>query len=443
MDKQPQRKSSLANWLDAIQQESWQLELLISGFAIFLLFGADQALRSWEHDLILLQQSSEQFFLLDTLYYTSRIGCDTLLGCLIVHVILRGLWIAAIGLRSVSGEIEYDRLTYRPVFVERLRKGVGSFDGYIERLERLCSILFTFAFLIIFCILSLSLYLFLGGVLAQLFDWLTQAETMSDGFGSSDVFGIFILGTGLIYAIDFITFGYLKKLRWLGKVYYYFYVFMGWITLAWLYRPLYYNLIDHSFGRKFARAVPICVLALLFLVSLRYNGYAYTPGYLKDGKVWVSYVYYDDLVDNPMDNLWRPSLASRYVRDNYVEFFIPYVPINDDELIKLVAPGLTPGRRAGFYLEGGISAGERNLEDADNNALLAAFRDVYQLRLNDSLYQAAPRFYYHPVRRQHGLLYPIPVHDLPPGEHRLRFSKRQRRTDTVAYTTGYDLYFYK
>ncbi|MEL7162051.1 MAG: hypothetical protein AAFN92_14945, partial [Bacteroidota bacterium] len=193
MDEQPTHKSALARWLDALQQESWQLELLISGFAVFLLVGAGESLRGLEHDLILLQQSSEQFFLLDTLYYSSIMASDTLLVCLVVHVALRGLWIAAIGLRSVSGDIEYDRFTYRPVYVERLRKGVGRFDDYIERLERLCSILFAFAFLLLFCFLSLAIYLFISALTIQSLDWVLGIDTLSDGFGTSDVGGTLIL----------------------------------------------------------------------------------------------------------------------------------------------------------------------------------------------------------------------------------------------------------
>jgi len=42
-----------------------KLELLISGFAIFLLLGARSAIYELEYDLLLLQQSAESFFMLD------------------------------------------------------------------------------------------------------------------------------------------------------------------------------------------------------------------------------------------------------------------------------------------------------------------------------------------------------------------------------------------
>lgn len=62
---------------------------------------------------------------------------------LIIHVILRGLWISAVGLRSVSGDIDFDHLKLAPRFDGFLRRKTGSFDAYIERLENLCSIVFS------------------------------------------------------------------------------------------------------------------------------------------------------------------------------------------------------------------------------------------------------------------------------------------------------------
>ncbi len=47
MDKN--KNKSFVKWLEILQQESWQLELLISGFAIFLLASAYDQLDSFEY----------------------------------------------------------------------------------------------------------------------------------------------------------------------------------------------------------------------------------------------------------------------------------------------------------------------------------------------------------------------------------------------------------
>jgi hypothetical protein len=55
-----------------------------------------------------------------------------------LHVVLRGLWIGALGLRYVSGDIDYEQLKYSPKFTKYLSKKIGSFDKYIATLENYC-----------------------------------------------------------------------------------------------------------------------------------------------------------------------------------------------------------------------------------------------------------------------------------------------------------------
>ena len=113
------------------EQESWQLELLISGFAIFLLIGGWEPIKDLEYNLVLAKDISPRANSLNLLYYVTRTAYLSLAACLIIHVVFRGLWIAAVGLRSVSGDIDYDSLRYRPRFINRLKNGIGTFDGYI------------------------------------------------------------------------------------------------------------------------------------------------------------------------------------------------------------------------------------------------------------------------------------------------------------------------
>ena len=68
---------------------------------------------------------------------------------LVLHVLLRGIWISTLGLRYVSGEIDFDKLRLAPRFDRFLRRRIVSFDQYILRLENLCSVIFAFTFLIV------------------------------------------------------------------------------------------------------------------------------------------------------------------------------------------------------------------------------------------------------------------------------------------------------
>lgn len=70
------------------------------------------------------------------------------IGIFLFHLAIRGMWIGAIGLRSVSGDFDYNEMRYPDRFTAFLRKRLGSYDDYIQRLERNASVTFSLAFLL-------------------------------------------------------------------------------------------------------------------------------------------------------------------------------------------------------------------------------------------------------------------------------------------------------
>lgn len=141
--------------LDKLQQESWQLELLISGFAIYGLFTAMPELKI---SLNIAKNNDQIFYVVTSII--GIISCSILLFNLLIHVIIRGLWIGALGLRYVSGDIDFEKLNYSNKFTNYLQKKIVSFDKYVGTLENYCSILFAVSFLLIFYIISIALFIF-------------------------------------------------------------------------------------------------------------------------------------------------------------------------------------------------------------------------------------------------------------------------------------------
>ncbi|WP_435413411.1 hypothetical protein, partial [Psychroserpens mesophilus] len=137
--------------LKRLQEESWQLELIISGFAIFGLFTAVGPIS----DAANLAQLKQQLALTIVLSI-GVVSCAILIFNLLLHVVLRGLWIGTLGLRYVSGDIDYDSLNYSEKFTKYLKKKVGSFDKYVATLENYCSVIFAISFLLIFYVLALT-----------------------------------------------------------------------------------------------------------------------------------------------------------------------------------------------------------------------------------------------------------------------------------------------
>ena len=228
-------------------------------------------------------------------------------------------------------------------------------------------------------------------------------------------------------------------------MYYPLYRFVGWITLAALYRPLYHNLIDDRFGRRLARLLPVAVLGIMVLVSLRVVTNGYFPYYAADGRVWIDHYNYDDAEPDLLGQSWRVTLASKYADRGYVEMFAPYQGRILDPLVRRVAPDLAPARFTGIRMGEPMKvSGSYNEDVATYPELLTTVTSLYRCYVNDSLRaDVRPRFHFHPGREQAGLLYVIPVHDLPPGEHTVRLEQQRLRADTLYWRPQPTIYFYR
>ena len=131
--------------------------MLISGFALFGIWESRDILESFTNFLAVnTPVKSNASMVLKVATQMLRGAWLVFFTNLLMHVILRGLWIGAIGLRYVSGDIDYDKLKYSESFTKYFKKKVGGFDDYIERLEKICSSIFAYTFLLFFIFLSLS-----------------------------------------------------------------------------------------------------------------------------------------------------------------------------------------------------------------------------------------------------------------------------------------------
>jgi hypothetical protein len=304
--------------LQKLQEESWQLELIISGFAIFGLFSALEPIRIWIREA----QNNQETFTGITLTVVS-VSMAILLFNLLLHVILRGLWIGALGLRYVSGDIDYDELKYSPKFTNYLRKKIGSFDKYIATLENYCSVIFAISFLLIFYVLAIT---FTITAIALTANYIIDNDNLpnwaSNGVGIPLVF-IIVIGMILTF-IDFVTQGFFKKKQWLSKIYFPIYWIFSFITLSFLYRPLVYNFLDNKFGRRLSFIlVPVYILILL-LTSLKYERSNYIKSSDYSNSTYASKKNYEDMLSKEGQFIKTVAIPSKVIKDSYLKVFMVF-----------------------------------------------------------------------------------------------------------------------
>lgn len=436
--------------LDRLQEESWQLELIISGVIIFLLLGLYEPLERANGWTLKLTLGDNPFFVVgNTLLGFLRFSHVLLIAMFLLHLGVRGLWIGAIGLRSVSGGFELYRLGYQDRFREFLIKRLGRFDNYIDRLERNASITFSLAFLLFSAVLSVGTFFVVLFVIVMVFTgadgYLGYDATQSENFERVIlvVMAVVILTftlTGLLYFIDFFTFGWFKKRPWFGKIYYPLYRFFSWVTLARLYRPLYYNIADNRFGRRLMR-VYLLVAFLVMMVSAfsvtpfpNFYYAARSPEVVHAGQ----YLDEDRFEDPASMNFIYPSLGSLRAKEDYLEVFLPSSRRQERRVIAHRYPDLLPLQSSSFQFGTAIKV----QTDTNAAATLAALSSIYRLYLDDSLLtDVSWRFHDHPVREQPGLIYYLPVYDLERGEHFLRVENQRVKDDSLYWREVSDMLF--
>ncbi|WP_036155890.1 hypothetical protein [Maribacter forsetii] len=327
--KNDYRSKKFKKLLDNLQQESWQLELIISGFAIYGLITSYGSI-----ELEYFKSIQKEYILNNFLLSTLLTSILILIIVLLTHVVIRGLWIGAIGLRYVSGDIDYRNLNYSKKFSDFLKEKVGSFDHYISRLENICSTLFALAFLMIFYLISFFMVI---GVMAVTISYLEIIKSISETFyeytNGSFIF-IYVFSI-LLLLIDFLGAGILKKYKWTSIIYYPIYRVFSYITLSFLYRPLVYNFLD----QKKARWIGILIVPVYFIVSFFSSGFGTLRSNYLDHEQSTSQQFtgkenYEDQLLEDTDMVNFASIPSKIIEKSYLPIFISYTNYMEDAVFK-------------------------------------------------------------------------------------------------------------
>ncbi len=450
-------KNTFSEWLEKLQQESWQLELLISGFLLSMLFVAKDSINTVlleQNNILNTPQGGMVYFLILFVY----IACHILIINLIIHVLMRSLWIGAIGLRNVSGNINLDNLKLSPVFRAHLEKKLPTFDQFIERLENFCCLIFAFTFLLVFSILSFFLVLVTCITIIYFIvttaKWLmpTNGKLLTRAIVFPLIF-VFIL-FGLIYMIDFLTLGRIKRIKWFSRFYLPFYKFFSIISLSSVYRPLYYNMLDNPLGKKVMLSFVPYLIVLFFYSSIQYNSVAYFPK--KESKYKIENYYYGDTENIEYFDPHKISLNKRYFDDDdFIEIFYPLHDIMFRYSCKSCVQAFTKNE-IGFILNGDISVGfneaeeatqKKNIDSLQNDkahsdlAFINCIASHFEVLISDSLQQKVTYdFYEHPKSKQKGILATVDILALPRGKHFLDFKIRDSTNSVV---NSYSIPFWK
>ncbi|MEM8527389.1 MAG: hypothetical protein AAGG68_22300 [Bacteroidota bacterium] len=264
-----QKENKLVQWLDQLQEQSWNLELIISGFVLFGLFQLRDFLDISAY-YIGANDDNSISYLFGLSLVVLQVSVDIFIFSLLILVFTRGLWIGALGLRYVSGNIDFDSFSYSDRLKQYLKRKVGSFDDYIQRLEHVSSSVFAFTYLLFF--MSMSLVLF--DLEIKLLDILLSKIGID--LLQSIVLLLFLIAACIVF-FDFVTLGLLKSIKQpiFAKIYLPLYSFVGIATLSFLWRPIWYNFIDQKSTKWIAIFSAPLLMGFIVFKTARFPRFEY------------------------------------------------------------------------------------------------------------------------------------------------------------------------
>ncbi|MFK7808959.1 MAG: hypothetical protein AB8F74_14235, partial [Saprospiraceae bacterium] len=149
-------------WLKALEAQSWQAELLISGLVVTGLLQAPSYFVDWMEGYIF--ESTEfgiGFLSLASMLILAGINCLVFLFGF--HFLMRSIWVALLGLNSVypKGIDVTSTAGSGPKYWEMAKKKYPDLSAYNLDLDKQCSLIFSIATMIIIMLTSLSLMILL------------------------------------------------------------------------------------------------------------------------------------------------------------------------------------------------------------------------------------------------------------------------------------------
>ena len=419
--EQNSKSNSFKKLLNRLQEDSWQLELLISGFTIFGLF---YALESVMNKALIAQFEDNQIFV--RLYIIVHFALQILIFNLLLHVLLRGLWIGSLGLRYVFGDIDFEKLNYQKNFATYLKKRIGSFDTYIQKLENICSVIFAITFLLVFYSFSFFIVSFiLIGFNYPVPDWMIIIMRI--------LFALFSIGAISTF-IDFITHGFLKKNKWTAKVYFPIYLVFSTLTLSFLYRPLIYNLIDNKYGRRINfMLIPFyLIIYMAFHLEYRKSNFITQTSTKNSTDSIINGRSYEDIIEK-YDYIFIDKFAiqSKVISEPYVKVFVPLKNDMEDELISY-NPKLKPEQdQRGLYFQSEISFMQfEDKYDKTTTEFLSTFQNYYSFKIDSTLHKTD--FVISNINNQLGFETYIGIQNLSEGKHIIEFqSLKNKSSDSL------------
>ncbi len=406
------------NWLEHLRNNSWEMELLITGFVLVGLFQVPDLLIGFKDMLASQVVSNFMRNSVGAIWRMLDTSVKVIILNLVLLLILRGYWIGLIGL---------DSTIHNKDAKARERKLIKS----IRKLDDVCSIIFALTFLIVFITIASSIYMIYWSLLAVIIGFYVPSYLVVP-YRVVTIFAFSLFSVvGILKVTDFLTLGRIKAIRskWFALPFNFLSRWVEYLTLGFLSRQIY-SFLMKSIPRKRFRLILVAYIFVIIVIftGIQVENRVYFP--FAGSKLMINPAEYQHLAyhdsstrdESAVKGLF-PTIQSELVTDPYLRLYIPYT-VMDNENIAVSIPDIKPFH-SGVVMEY-ISFG-RDETIPFQKKVLDYYKGIYSISIDDSVQCNCDfRFYHYPEEKEIGILTYIPLGKLPNGLHELKIFYRER-----------------
>jgi hypothetical protein len=386
-------------WLEKLQEQSWELEFLISGGAIFSLLELSQ----YFLDLVFTLKITFALTGTSIFIIVGMFGIKLLTVGFATHLILRAYWVGLISLHN---------LFPNGIKVQRDSTNTTQLDNFTyNNLEKQITSLNKFASIAMF--LSIASTLVIAGLICCIILTITlPIKILPHNLFS--IYNIFISIVFAIYLIDIFTFNLLRKIKIISYLLF---------PVFWLFDKLSFRFVYSKALKVYYSNLTIKKSILIFLpflftsLLITYNSVYKVMNWpnLLDEREYrnklaskdkiLRYVHYLDMVKESGKKISTIAIQSQIITGSFLKVYIPYQK-HHDFLIK--------------------STDNQNLEN--NISILES------VSINDSIIQNIDWFNYQTFDNdQIGLITIMDISSLSKGKHLLKIIDKNNKEIIIPF----------
>lgn len=402
MAKEEDRRAN--NWLRRVQEGSWEPEILISGIVLYGLFQIPDQLDALNHylnhySITIFSESSTN----ESITALLKVSTVWLIIGFISHLFFRSVWVAYVGLSYVYKDgVNLNKLPYSRSYTKHLEKGT-EYKRQIIKLEKICSSIFSMSFLLFMWILGICFALLILAFVV--FAWITLSPENLEWINYLDFFIQLIL---LISIIDLVSIGGLKRIPYIRRIYYPFYRLIGWLTLSFLYRNIYYGFVTNYKKWK------VSLFLTLFVVITTMGSIVIIKN--SDRTLNSFLLAPDESAENFMYSSHYHNLANGKYSD---KIHIPS-DIADRQVLEVFVVHRTAFEESHIFPQCDYEKQSKSDTINLNRLKMACLNEFYQLKLDSTLIKPEFMYMQNALTKQDGLKAYVDISHLEKGQHELQ-----------------------